>query len=138
MACTDGSQAALRAALAPAAAADIVLVRSPLSRPQLQLLYRVSDGVLANSGFEPFGLVGLEAMACGGLSVVGATGEDYATPGFDAISVQTNRPGDLVRELLQMKASPQRAARMRRHARQTAARFAWPQVIRTHFAALVA
>lgn len=136
--CTDGSQAALRAAFAPAATADIVLLRSPLSRPQLQLLYRVSDGVLANSGFEPFGLVGLEAMACGGLSVVGGTGEDYATPGFDAISVQTNRPGDLVRELLQMNASPQRAARMRRHARQTAARFTWPEVIRTHFAALVA
>lgn len=138
IACTDDSQAALRAALAPASAADVVLVRSPLSRPQLQLLYRVSDGVLANSGFEPFGLVGLEAMACGGLSVIGATGEDYATPGFDAISVQTNRPGDLVRELLQMKASPQRSARMRRQARQTAARFTWPEVIRTHFAALVA
>jgi glycosyltransferase involved in cell wall biosynthesis len=138
VACTEGSQAALRAALAPALTADVVLLRNPLSRPQLQLLYHVSDGVLANSGFEPFGLVGLEAMACGGLSVVGATGEDYATAGYDAMSVQTNRPGDLVRELLQMQASPQRAARMRRHARQTAARFTWPQVIRTHFAALVA
>lgn len=137
VACTDASQAALRAALAPAATADVVLLRTPLSRPQLQLLYRVSDGVLANSGFEPFGLVGLEAMACGGLSVVGATGEDYATPGFDSMSVQTNRPGDLVRELLQMKASPQLAIRMRRHARQTAARFTWPEVIRNHFAALV-
>lgn len=138
VACADASQAALRAAVAQAATADIVLVRSPLSRPQLQLLYHVSNGVLANSGFEPFGLVGLEAMACGGLSVVGATGEDYATPGHDAISVQTNRPGDLVRELLQLRASPQLSARMRRHARQTAARFTWPEVIRTHFAALVA
>lgn len=120
--CADDSQEAFHAAIAAAATSDIVLVRSPLSKSQLQLLYRVSDGVLANSGFEPFGLVGLEAMACGGLSVVGATGEDYATAGFDAISIQTNRPGDLVRELLQMRASPHRAARMRRNARQTAAR----------------
>lgn len=138
VACADDSQAALRPAMAAGAAADIVLVRSALSRSQLQLIYRASDGVLANSGFEPFGLVGLEAMACGGLSFVGATGEDYATPGFDAVAVQTNRPADLVRELLRLKASPERAARMRRHARQTAARFTWPEVIRTHFAAMAA
>lgn len=138
VACGDPSQGALHAAVATAAAADIVLVLSALSRPQLQLIYRASDGVLANSGFEPFGLVGLEAMACGGLSFVGATGEDYATPGYDAVAVQTNRPADLVRELLRMRASPQRAAHMRRHARQTAARFTWPEVIRTHFAGLVA
>ncbi len=135
--CADASPAARRAALAPATGADLVLVRRPLSRLQLQLLYRASDGVLANSGFEPFGLVGLEAMACGGLSYLGATGEDYATPGFDAIAVQSNRPADLVRRVLEMKATPEGAARMRRHARQTAARFTWPEVIRTHIAALV-
>jgi glycosyltransferase involved in cell wall biosynthesis len=134
--CPDGSQGALCAAVSQSSATDIVLVRSPLARSQLQLLYRASDGVLANSGFEPFGLVGLEAMACGGLSFLGATGEDYATPGFDAIAVQTNSPGELVRHLLEMKASPQRAEGMRHHARQTAARFTWPEVIRTHIAPL--
>jgi len=134
--CVDASQGALRAAIARSSASDIVLVRSPLARSQLQLLYRASDAVLANSGFEPFGLVGLEAMACGGLSFVGATGEDYATPGFDAISVQSNRPGDLVRQLLEMKSSPQRATRMRYHARRTAARFTWTEVIRTHITPL--
>lgn len=114
-----------------------MLVQSALSRPQLQLLYRASDGVLANSGFEPFGLVGLEAMACGGLSFVGATGEDYATPGFDAISIQTDSPGELVRQLLHLRGSPQLAARMRRQARQTAGRFTWAEVIRTHFEAFL-
>ncbi len=135
--CGDGTQKSLCRSIAAACAADIVLVQSPLSRAQLQLLYRASDGVLANSGFEPFGLVGLEAMACGGLSFLGATGEDYATPGFDAISVQTNSPGELVRQLLHLRGRPQAAARMRRQARQTAERFTWAEVIRTHFTPLL-
>lgn len=135
--CRDSSPKSLCGSIAAACASDIVLVQSPLSRTQLQLLYRASDGVLANSGFEPFGLVGLEAMACGGLSYLGATGEDYATPGFDAISVQTNSPGELVRHLLHMRSRPQAAARMRQQARQTAGRFTWAEVIRTHLAPLL-
>ncbi len=135
--CGDSSQSTLCGSIAAACVSDIVLVQSALSRAQLQLLYRASDGVLANSGFEPFGLVGLEAMACGGLSFLGATGEDYATPGFDAISVQTNSPAELVRQLLHLRASPQLAARMRRQARQTAERFTWAEVIRTHLAPLL-
>jgi glycosyltransferase involved in cell wall biosynthesis len=135
--CSDGRQRTLCESIAAACVADIVLVQSPLSRAQLQLLYRASDGVLANSGFEPFGLVGLEAMACGGLSYLGATGEDYATPGFDAISVQTNSPTELVRQLMHLKARPQLATRMRRQARRTAERFTWSEVIRTHMAPLL-
>lgn len=88
--CRDSSAAALCRAIAASHSNDIVFVQSTLSRPQLQSLYRASDGVLANSGIEPFGLVGLEAMACGGLSFLGATGEDYATPGHDAISLQSS------------------------------------------------
>lgn len=134
--CRERSESALCAAVSLSSARDIVLVETPLETSQLRMLYAASDGVLANSGFEPFGLVGLEAMACGGLSFVGATGEDYATSGFDAISVQGNKSGELVRQLLEMKAAPQRAARIRRQARQTAARFAWPEIIRTHIAPL--
>src|SRR5207253_1602316 len=37
-----------------------------------------ATAVLANSRHEPFGLVGLEAMAAGGVAMVGATGEEYA------------------------------------------------------------
>lgn len=134
--CADASPLTLYGGIAATCAADIVLVETALSRSQLQLLYQASDGVLANSSFEPFGLVGLEAMACGGLSFLGATGEEYATPGFDAISVQTDSPAELVGQLLRLKAQPQLARRMRRHARRTAARFKWAQVIHTHLAPL--
>ena len=43
--------------------------------------YVAADVVLANSVSEPFGLVGLEAMAAGGVVLTGGTGEDYAVPG---------------------------------------------------------
>ena len=135
--CGDSSAAALCRAIGTAQPGDIVFLQSALSWPQLQCLYRASDGVLANSGIEPFGLVGLEAMACGGLSFLGATGEDYATPGHDAISLQTSSPNELVARLLYLREHPDLATRLRHEARRTAARFTWGQVIRTHIAPLL-
>jgi glycosyltransferase involved in cell wall biosynthesis len=135
--CEDKTAAALWKAIRNAAPSDVIFVESALSRPQLQCLYRASDGVLANSGIEPFGLVGLEAMACGGVSFLGATGEDYATPGHDAISLQSSRPSELVGHLLYLREHPHIAARMRHHARKTASRFTWEQVIRAHITPIV-
>lgn len=135
--CHDASAAALWRAIGTAPPSDVVFIESPLSRPQLQCLYRASDGVLANSGIEPFGLVGLEAMACGGVSFLGATGEDYATPGHDAISLQTSRPRELVAHLLYLREHPEVALRLRSRARRTATRFTWDQVIRSHIAPMV-
>ena len=136
--CADGSAAALSHAVdAVRHENDVVFIQNALSRPQLQCLYRVSEGVLANSGIEPFGLVGLEAMACGGLSFLGATGEDYATPGHDAISLQTNSPAELVGQLLYLRENPDFARRLRYEARKTAARFTWRDVIRAHIAPML-
>jgi glycosyltransferase involved in cell wall biosynthesis len=138
VACADPSAAALCRAIGGASArSDIVFVQSALSWPQLQCLYRAADGVLANSGIEPFGLVGLEAMACGGLSFLGATGEDYATPGHDAISLQSNDPGELVAQLLYLRAHPRLATSLRQQARRTATRYTWPQVIQRHIAPML-
>jgi len=135
--CDNSGAATLCRAIGTALPSDIVFVQNALSWPQLQCLYRASDGVLANSGIEPFGLVGLEAMACGGLSFVGATGEDYATPGHDAISLQTSSPSELVAHLLYLREHPDFATRLRHEARRTAARFTWGQVIRTHIAPML-
>ena len=135
--CEDKSAAALWQAIRKAQPSDVIFVESALSRPQLQCLYRASDGVLANSGIEPFGLVGLEAMACGGVSFLGATGEDYATPGHDAISLQSSSPRELVGHLLYMREHPHIAARLRVQARKTASRFTWEQVIRAHITPIV-
>ena len=75
---------------------DVVNLRCVLGPDSRRMLFRGSAAVLANSGHEPFGLVGLEAMAAGGLACVGGTGEDYAIPGWNALVLQTLDPGELV------------------------------------------
>lgn len=137
VACGDGSATTLCRAIGTTRPGDIVFIQNQLSLPQLRCLYRASDAVLANSGIEPFGLVGLEAMACGGLSFLGATGEDYATPGHDAISLQTSSPGELVAHLLYLREHPHWARRLRHEARRTATRFTWGRVIRAHIAPML-
>jgi glycosyltransferase involved in cell wall biosynthesis len=85
--------------------------------------------VLANSGHEPFGLVGLEVMAAGGLAVTGSTGEDYAQAFRNALVMETDDPIELVTELNLLKQRPQLAAAMRRRGRVTARQYTWEKVI---------
>ncbi|MBI4310935.1 MAG: glycosyltransferase [Chloroflexi bacterium] len=117
-------------ALAPALSADVIDIRSFLSQPQRKVLYRSVDAVLANSGLEPFGLVGLETMASGGVAFVGCTGEDYATPGFDAIAIQTSDPREIAYNAAALYQSREASARMRQAARRTATRYTWQAVIK--------
>ena len=81
----------LLAALRDTGDADVVDLRSHVDAGARRLLFRGADAVLANSRHEPFGLVGLETMAAGGLACTGATGEDYAVPGQNALVLETER-----------------------------------------------
>src|SRR5207248_3290606 len=65
----------LAAAITARPEADVLNVVSFLPDSLLPVIYVAADGVLANSGHEPFGLVGLEVMGAGGLAFVGSTGE---------------------------------------------------------------
>ena len=124
---------ALTAALLPSLGTDVVLLESMLHEEQSKLLYRVSDAVLANSSMEPFGLVGLETMAAGGIAAVGSTGEDYMTNGFDAISLQTDDVWEFVRYVARLRNQPGAQQTMRSEARKSAARYTWGAVIERAF-----
>src|SRR6202011_3433483 len=65
--------------------APVVHVRAFLEEATLHALYAAADAVLANSGKEPFGLVGLEVMAAGGIAVCGAAGGGTARGCSDAM-----------------------------------------------------
>ncbi|MCJ7510396.1 MAG: glycosyltransferase [Dehalococcoidia bacterium] len=121
---------ALVDAIGPAVAADMLVLQGYLSEMQRRALFHTADAVLANSGLEPFGLVGLETMAAGGVAFVGCTGEEYATPGYDAISLQTNDPLEIVHYVAYLRGSPDAEDRLRRAARRSAARYTWHSVIR--------
>ncbi|MGH2378634.1 MAG: glycosyltransferase family 4 protein [Candidatus Limnocylindria bacterium] len=112
-----------------ASAADVVFLDFFVSERALRALYAASDGVLANSEREPFGLVGLEVMACGGIAFVGRTGEDYAVPYGNSVVVQTDDPRELASHLDLLRRVPEAPKSVRADGRATAKRFAWPRVL---------
>jgi len=92
-------------------------------------IYAASTAVLANSGHEPFGLVGLEAMAAGGLALVGATGEEYARSYANAVVVESDDGAEIAGALRGLVERPELARRLRGAARRDAAEFTWPLII---------
>lgn len=124
----DASVIAVASAIR-AAASDIVFLDFFISERALRALYAAADGVLANSEKEPFGLVGLEVMASGGIAYVGRTGEDYAVPYGNSVVVQTDDPRELAAHLDFLRARPELVRDMRAEGKNTAKRFAWPRVL---------
>jgi glycosyltransferase involved in cell wall biosynthesis len=108
--------------------ADVVNLRAHVDKEARQVLFRGTDAVLANSGHEPFGLVGLETMAAGGIACTGCSGEDYAVPGQNAIVLETDTASEFMGLFRGLRASPERAQRMRRAGQATARRYAWREV----------
>jgi len=108
---------------------QVVDVRSFVPEDALLALYRVADAVLANSGREPFGLVGLEVMAVGGVAVTGSTGEDYVEPFDNALVCDTGDPRELVARLEDLLGDRTLETRIRGRGPTTAARYAWPRIL---------
>ncbi len=117
-------------AIRPALSADMIDLQGYLTFAQRRSLYHAADVVLANSGVEPFGLVGLETMAVGGVAFIGCTGEDYATPGLDAISIQTDDPWEIVHHAVYLDSSSEYNRQLRQAAKRTAEHYTWKSVIR--------
>jgi len=116
-------------ALAHNPEADILELCFYVHEDLMRVLYAGSDMVLANSGNEPFGLVGLEVMGCGGLVFTGSTGEDYARTFANCVVVETDDPREIVEYVASLRAAPGLVAEMRRHARRTAGRYVWERVV---------
>jgi glycosyltransferase involved in cell wall biosynthesis len=128
LALAESTPAQLASALADCRS-DVVNLRSFLPDETLYALYGAVEATLANSGKEPFGLVGLEVMAAGGIPVCGSTGEDYAEPFENAIVCDTEDPLELASYLQRLFDEPDLARAIRERALQTAKRFTWPAVL---------
>jgi glycosyltransferase involved in cell wall biosynthesis len=109
--------------------ADVVNLCSQVDPEMRRVLFRSAEAVLANSLHEPFGLVGLEAMAAGGLACTGGTGEDYAVPGQNAVVLETGDPRELLNWLQRLRTRPEEGRSIRSAGRRTARLFAWPEVV---------
>lgn len=116
--------------------ADIYNLRFFVPPAVGRICYAAADATLANSGHEPFGLVGLEVMAAGGIAFTGATGEDYAICFENAVTLETDDPDELVGSLLHLQQSPAHQLQIRRAGRETAATFTWNEAIDNLFGKL--
>jgi glycosyltransferase involved in cell wall biosynthesis len=116
------------AALA-ATTAPVVNLLSFVDQAVALTMFAAADAVLANSGHEPFGLVGLEAMAAGGVAIVGDTGEEYARPYVNALSVRSDDGAEVASALLELNGTPELHTRLRQNARRDAADLTWTRVI---------
>ncbi|HEY8745012.1 MAG TPA: glycosyltransferase, partial [Chloroflexota bacterium] len=128
--CRDRTpEAGLQALAAVAGRGDIYNLRFFVPEELSRAIFAAAQAVLANSGHEPFGLVGLEAMAAGGLVFTGASGEDYASSMSNCVVVETDDPEEICANVLYLREHPALVERMRVAARQTAERFTWEEVI---------
>ncbi len=116
-------------ALESAGRADILDLRFFLPDEFVRILYRAADAVLANSGHEPFGLVGLEVMGAGGVAFTGSTGEDYAIPFENAMVLDTADPGEIVGYVAHLRGHPEEKEAIRQGAAHAAKTFLWERVI---------
>jgi glycosyltransferase involved in cell wall biosynthesis len=116
-------------ALAGLEGADLISLRSPLDGASCRVLFQGADAVLATSGHEPFGLVGLETMAAGGVACTGGSGEDYAVPGYNALVLETKDPQEFLGLFATLRAHPAQERALRQAGRLTARQYGWPQVL---------
>jgi D-inositol-3-phosphate glycosyltransferase len=108
--------------------ADRVRLEPPCPQPELADWYRAADIVLVPSHSESFGLVALEAQACGTPVVAAAVGglRTAVRDGVSGVLVEGHNPAAWARVLAGLLSSPGRLAELGRGAVAHAAAFDWP------------
>jgi glycosyltransferase involved in cell wall biosynthesis len=124
--------AGLLSAVAAGRDADVVLLESHVDTDARGVLLRGADVVLANSRHEPFGLVGLETMAVGGIACTGTSGEEYARAGENALVIAREDPGEFIAQFDAVFSHANRVEAMRRSGLRTARQYTWQRVLERH------
>jgi glycosyltransferase involved in cell wall biosynthesis len=122
-------------------ASDRVQLLGAVAHDQLAELYRSAAAVCCTPWYEPFGLVAVEAMACGVPVIASAVGglAETVVDGATGLLVPPREPAAIRDAIERLVASPAERQAMGDHAAQHAARYGWPtiaaQTLR-HFRAL--
>jgi D-inositol-3-phosphate glycosyltransferase len=108
--------------------ADCVRLEPPCPQRELADWYRAADIVLVPSHSESFGLVALEAQACGTPVVAAAVGglRTAVRDGYSGILVDGHDPAVWARVLAELIGPPRKLAELSRGALEHAAGFGWP------------
>ncbi|HEY6567431.1 MAG TPA: glycosyltransferase, partial [Actinomycetota bacterium] len=107
--------------------AERVMLFPPMPQSSLADFYAAADVVLVPSRSESFGLVALEAQACGTPVVAAEVGglRYVVQDGRTGFLVEGHDPGDHAERLLQLLADPGLQSRMGAEAARSAPRFTW-------------
>jgi D-inositol-3-phosphate glycosyltransferase len=102
----------LRALAADFGVADRLFLRGRVGRDAMPALLRSADAVVCAPWYEPFGIVPLEAMACGVPVVASAVGGqiDSVVDGVTGVHVAPHDPGALGSALAALLVDPDRRA----------------------------
>jgi D-inositol-3-phosphate glycosyltransferase len=105
----------------------VVRLEPPCPQPELAQWYRAATVVMVPSYSESFGLVAMEAQACGTPVVAASVGglRTAVRDGYSGVLVDSRDPGRYARVVRDLVASPSTLARLRDGARQHASRFSW-------------
>jgi D-inositol-3-phosphate glycosyltransferase len=110
---------------------DRVRLRGRVDRGSVPALLRSADAVVCVPWYEPFGIVPLEAMACGVPVVVSAVGGlvDSVVDGVTGAHVPPRRPERLVGALAGLLSDPERRAALGgAGVRRARSRYGWDRV----------
>ena len=109
----------------------VVRLEPPCPQPELAEWYRAATIVAVPSYSESFGLVALEAQACGTPVVAAAVGglRTAVCHGESGLLVDSHDPADYARVLRQLAASPPELARMSAGAIRHASGFGWSAAV---------
>ena len=108
--------------------ASAVRLEPPCPQPELAEWYRAADVVLVPSHSESFGLVALEAQACGTPVVAAAVGglRTVVRDGHSGVLVDGHDPMSYAQVLGDLVGSPERLESLSRGAVEHASAFSWP------------
>jgi len=121
----------LRALAEQAGVADRVELRGRTGREDVAALLRSADAVVCVPWYEPFGIVPLEAMACGAPVVASAVGGmiDSVVDGVTGVHVPPRDPERLAEALAALLADPeQRAVYGSAGVERARRRYGWPRI----------
>ena len=127
----DPDAARLRECARRAGVAERVNIIGPVARHEVPALLRSADAVVCVPWYEPFGIVPLEAMACGRPVVASAVGgiQDSVVDQVTGLLVPPRRPDALAAALRDLLGSPTMGAAYGIAGRdRVLARFGWERV----------
>jgi D-inositol-3-phosphate glycosyltransferase len=111
--------------------AGVVRLEPPCPQPELAQWYQAATVVMVPSYSESFGLVAVEAQACGTPVVAASVGglRTAVRDGFSGVLVNSRDPRSYARAVRDLLAQPAALARLSRGAREHASRFGWSETV---------